>query len=401
MPTVGDVDLLRTRLAQRFPAAEPFDGIDAVASRLGRPVRVAVIRSDGIGDWILCLSLVDGLLASDAVAEVTLVAPAAYRSLLGRRDGVGFEPFDAATIIAPPAPGGALGKALALSWVGQRRAMAAGSARRGRYDLAVLPRWDTDAGFNARAWALGAGLLIAGHDPALVPGAGPSERAETALLSIRSGDDRPAEHDTARAATLAKALGIPIIPAEGVGLRQFGVTREDRGGRPLVLVHAGSNEPKRRWPVNGWRHVVTALVAKGAEVVLVGGPDDVETNARILAGIEGPVRSTAGSLPLGELPALAARAAVLVSNDSGPAHIACSVGTPVVTVIHHSPAGDPAHRSSPDRFGPWGAPHRVLRPAHSVPPCVGACTRAEAHCIAAVPAEEVAAAALDMLALQR
>ena len=59
---------------------------------------------------------------------------------------------------------------------------------------------------------------------------------------------------------------------------------------------------------------------------------------------------------------------MVVGNDSGPAHIACSVGTPVVTVIHHSLDGDPAHRSSPTRFGPWGVPHRILRPAHSTSP---------------------------------
>jgi ADP-heptose:LPS heptosyltransferase len=92
---------------------------------------------------------------------------------------------------------------------------------------------------------------------------------------------------------------------------------------------------------------------------------------------------------------------VFIGNDSGPAHIACSVGTPVVTVIHHSLDGDPAHRSSPTRFGPWGVPHRVLRPAHSMSPCMGVCTDAEAHCITAVSAEDVTAAALDLLALDR
>jgi hypothetical protein len=399
MVAVGDLDVLRMRLARRFPAAEPAADVAELAARVGHPLRVAIVRPDGIGDWVMSLGLIDGLLASPSVVEVTIVAPGGYRSLLGHRGGVGFEPFAAPTIIAPSRPRGGAGKVIALSRVGQRRAIRAGEAQRGRFDLAVLPRWDTDAGFNARAWALGAGAALAGHDPALVPGAGPREREESTLLTIRAADDRVAAHDTSHSASLAAALGIPVFGPEGVGLRQFGAARVAPGPRPLVVMHAGSNEPRRRWPAERWHEVAAALLAEGAEVVIVGGPEDVETNDRIMAGLHGPISSTAGKLPLGELPALLARASAFVGNDSGPAHLACSVGTPVVTVVHPAPGSDPAHRSSLERFGPWGVPHRIVQPAHSVPPCSGTCGASEAHCIAAIPSGDVIAAVRELLAL--
>jgi len=397
MPTVGQLDSLRVRLASRFEPAEPLAGIAELATRYDRPLSVAIVRSDGIGDWIMSLGIVDGLLASPAVGRLTIVAPGGYRSLLGHRDGVAFEPFEAPTIIAPPSPGGTIGKALALSRFGQRRAIRAGAARHGRFDLAVLPRWDTDAGFNARAWALGAGAVLAGHDPSLVPGAGPREREERALIAIRTSDDRAAAHDTAHAASLAEALGVPVVAPAGAGLRQFGVERGSRS-RPLVLVHAGSNEPRRRWPVERWRDVIVELAATGAEIVLVGGPEDVEVYTRITAGLGVDVRSVAGQMPLGELPELAAQATLLVGNDSGPAHVACSVGTPVVVISNHPVDGDPAYRTSPSRFGPWVEASRLLRPAYPIQPCVGFCSAPEAHCIAAVRADEVVAASIELLA---
>jgi ADP-heptose:LPS heptosyltransferase len=99
-------------------------------------------------------------------------------------------------------------------------------------------------------------------------------------------------------------------------------------------------------------------------------------------------QSLAGRLDVAELAAVLARAPLLVSNNTGPVHLAAAVGTPVVDLYALT---NPQHT-------PWGVPHRVL--SHDVP-CKycykSVCPLGHHDCLRAVAPAAVVTAALDLL----
>jgi ADP-heptose:LPS heptosyltransferase/GT2 family glycosyltransferase len=121
-----------------------------------------------------------------------------------------------------------------------------------------------------------------------------------------------------------------IIAAPGVSLSQPTAT-----GAPLVCVHPTVGNDARQWPVEYFAAVIDRLVeADAARVVLIGAPGDEEVAAAILKQLRRPraVTSLVGKMPLSELPALLAGASLFLGNNSGPKHIAASLGVPTVGV---------------------------------------------------------------------
>jgi ADP-heptose:LPS heptosyltransferase len=92
----------------------------------------------------------------------------------------------------------------------------------------------------------------------------------------------------------------------------------------------------------------------------MGGTDERGEVDQLKALTTVPLVDVAGAVPLGCLPAFLSRASVLLTNDSGPMHIAAAVGTPVVALFGPT---------SGTRTGPYGEGHAVL--THEVPcrPC--------------------------------
>ncbi|MGS2620206.1 glycosyltransferase family 9 protein, partial [Micromonospora sp. LZ34] len=150
-----------------------------------------------------------------------------------------------------------------------------------------------------------------------------------------------------------------------------------------VVVHPGASVPARAAAPQRHAEIVAALVAAGHRVVVTGGPDETELTARV---------ATAGAADLGgrtDLAGLArvlARARCLVVGNTGPAHLAAAVGTPVVSLFAPTvPFG---------QWGPWRVP--TVRLGDATAPCRD--TRA-AHCpvpghpcLSGVDAAEVVAA---------
>jgi ADP-heptose:LPS heptosyltransferase len=123
--------------------------------------------------------------------------------------------------------------------------------------------------------------------------------------------------------------------------------------------------------------------------VFTGGPSERGAIDAIRATMAGaPSSSLAGALDLAELAALIARAPLLVSNNTGPVHVAAAVGTPVVDLYALT---NPQHT-------PWGVPHRVLN--HDVP-CKycykSVCPEGHHDCLRLVRPEEVVHAAFELL----
>jgi ADP-heptose:LPS heptosyltransferase len=147
----------------------------------------------------------------------------------------------------------------------------------------------------------------------------------------------PAEHEVLRWCRLVRAAGgecgpedlrlVPLDPAAGRG--------------PHVVVHPGAASGSRRWPPERWGRVAAALSAAGIEVVLTGGDAERELCARVRAEAErhGAHRlsDTAGRLDLPALADVVGSARLLVSGDTGVAHLATALGTPSVTLFGPTP----------------------------------------------------------------
>jgi lipopolysaccharide heptosyltransferase II len=157
----------------------------------------------------------------------------------------------------------------------------------------------------------------------------------------------------------------------------------------MVVCHAGASAPSRRYRAEGFAMVARGLTKRLArQVVFTGRGGEVGLVASIQAMAGVPTWSLVDRLDVGELAALIERASLLVANNTGPAHIAAAVGTPVVDLYALT---NPQHT-------PWAVPSRVL--SHDVPcgPCYrSVCPEGHHDCLRLVEPAAVVQAAADLL----
>lgn len=156
---------------------------------------------------------------------------------------------------------------------------------------------------------------------------------------------------------------------------------------PRVVLHVGAGTPAKTWPAEHWRELLgRIIVGHGAGVVLVGGRQDRVIAQGILGGRSWPgVADWTGRLSVMELAALLERADVLVGADSGPAHLAAAVGTPVVVLFSGT--------NLPRQWQPCGEQVTVIRHRVDCSPCHRErCPRAGHPCMRLLRPQQVAAA---------
>ena len=165
--------------------------------------------------------------------------------------------------------------------------------------------------------------------------------------------------ETERALSLAAAAGFPLPPEDDPALRvrPLDVPRAVADLPPgYVVVHPGTSVASRACPPERCAEIVEALVAAGHRVVVTGGPNERELTARVAGRV---AVDLGGMTSLAGLAAVLARAAAVVVGNTGPAHLAAAVGTPVISLFAPTVS-----------FGQWG-PYRVpwVRLGDPVAPC--------------------------------
>ncbi|MEJ2297193.1 MAG: glycosyltransferase family 9 protein [Woeseiaceae bacterium] len=125
--------------------------------------------------------------------------------------------------------------------------------------------------------------------------------------------------------------------------------RYRQNGRPLVVISPCSSQRARNfrnWRVENFAAVIAHLESRyRARVVVTGGPSELEARyGRELAAASGATTSLVGRSTLKQLAALIAAADVVICPDSGPAHMATALGTPVIGLYA---------TSNPERTGPY------------------------------------------------
>ena len=163
-----------------------------------------------------------------------------------------------------------------------------------------VPAWPEEpAGATAVGWAHpGAGDAAPAPDPGVVRAAG-----------MRPEGKRPADKPSASADALLSA------------------------GRPLVVLQPGSTDPRRCWPAASFAAVGDALAAVGTQLAVNGTAAEAPLVRRVIDLMVYPAIDLSGKLDLGGLCGLIERAACVVSNDTGPLHLALAIGTPAVGIF--------------------------------------------------------------------
>jgi heptosyltransferase-2 len=189
-----------------------------------------------------------------------------------------------------------------------------------------------------------------------------------ALLTDRVPEPQPrhAVHEAERFAALARHLGAELHRARDTCLAA-GTSLKARAEqllpppRQLVALAAGSaNTPAKRWPPDRWAALARAARERwGAEPVLLGSAADRTVNTEIAAAAGAPVTDLSGS-SLTDLAAALLRCRVVVSNDSGAAHLAAAIGRP--TVVLFGP-------TNPERTAPTGEHVHVVAAPCFCRPC--------------------------------
>ena len=163
-----------------------------------------------------------------------------------------------------------------------------------------------------------------------------------------------------RALSLAAAAGFPLPPWDEPVLRLRALQPRRVAGAPMeagyVVVHPGSSVEARACPPELCAEIVAALARAGHRVVVTGGPGEGELCVRVAADV---AVNLGEQTSLADFAAILARARCLVVGNSGPAHLAAAVGTPVVSLFAPTVS-----------FGQWG-PYRVptVRLGDAAAPC--------------------------------
>jgi ADP-heptose:LPS heptosyltransferase len=344
--------------------------------------KLAVLRANAIGDYLVSLPAIEALRTAYPTAELVLLGAGWHAGFLAGRPG----PVDRCLAVPPtvgvrddrpPAPAAEVDGFFARM-------------RAERFDLAVQLQ---GGGCHSNPFVRRLGARVTA-----------GSRAADAPPLDRTVPYARHQHEIHRFLEVVGLVGAAPVTMEP----RLEVTADDRAEaaaalaadeRPLVVLHPGAADPRRRWPVERLAMVGGELARKGARLAVVGTASERGLVDRLLAGLDGDAADLAGRLGLGGLAGLLERATLLVGNDSGPRHLAAAVGTATVAVYWGVHLGS---------YGPlYRARHRTPTSWRLHCPVCGAnglqedCRSShEASFVADVTVDEVLAEALDLLATE-
>ncbi len=215
------------------------------------------------------------------------------------------------------------------------------------FDAAVvaLPRWR----IVWALWRAGVPLRI-----------GPVSKMYSILLNKRVWQHRSEgrKHEADYNLELLEAFGIPptrkpttFVLTEDEKRTAKKVLESHRLSfkKPIVILHPGSGGSSARWPLSHFMQLGDQLQLDGCDVVVTGGPGEDYQYIMIDNMHRIPVFIAAGSVTVRELAAIFSCADLVVTNSTGPLHVAVALGVPTVSIFSPIPTCHPV------RWGPYPA----------------------------------------------
>jgi lipopolysaccharide heptosyltransferase I len=345
------------------------------------PARILIVRLSALGDIVHAVPVLSALRRHDPAVEIDWLVEEAYAPVLSLVQGLRQHVIVRARVV-PPAQSAVLFR----GGVGYLKALA--FLRRQRYDIAL----DLQGLVKSAVWArLSGARRVVGFAPAHL------RESQAAWLYTETVTPPEAPHVIRKNLAVAAHLGAPTLPFELAldpgsrpDLGRF--IEEAIGPARYAVLNPGAAWPNKRWPPQRFGALAAALLHRyGLVSFITWGPAE-----RALA--EGIVQASSGAARLApptdiaDLAALVGGAALVVSGDTGPLHIAAAMGAPIVGL--YGPTW-------PERNGPWDPDDEVISRAgqcrcHHKRQCL-----IGAPCINDITLDEVLAAADRRLQKER
>lgn len=200
------------------------------------------------------------------------------------------------------------------------------------------------------------------------------------------------KHELEYTLDVLRKLGIPIVskqtyfPLSDIKrqeienlLKVHGLGQKDR----LVVLHPSASCPSKRWPEESFSRLAAMLKQSfDCKIAIITAQGQEGCAAAIVE--ENEVIDLRGKLTISQIAALLSRAALFISNDSGPVHIAASLKVPVISIFGRNNPG-----LSPQRWKPLGERSYVLHKPLDCNPCLAHNCKKQFLCLQAITPEDV------------
>lgn len=297
--------------------------------------KIAVLRANAIGDFIFTLPALDALRSAYPRAEIVLLGLDWHADFLRNRPG----PVDR-VVVVPPMQGVYLWE---VEEDPQEIERFYADMKSEKFDLAL----------QLHGGGRYSNRLVSSLEARLTAGAKTSDAVEL---------DRWIPYNYFHLEPLRYLEIVSLVGAQPVRLApHLEVTPDDLAEsfqalagdeRPIVAVHTGAGDERRRWPTEKFAVVADALARAGARVVIIGTDREADLVQTVVDCMSEKVENLCDRLSLGGLAGLLSRCQVMVSNDSGPLHVAQAVGTSSVGIywcgnmINAGPVTTARHRTA-------------------------------------------------------
>lgn len=191
----------------------------------------------------------------------------------------------------------------------------------------------------------------------------------------------------------ARALYMPTNDASERKIEEILKENGVRDSDILTAIHPGASCASKRWSIANFADVANGLIEKyGVRVAVISGSNDKHFGDKLASLIKKGCINLSGKTGIGDIASLLRRARLFISNDSGPVHVGCAVGVPVIAIFGRSDRG-----LSPERWGPSGRRDVVLHKNVGCEICYAHNCRLAFKCLDSITPAEVLDAAGKIL----
>lgn len=301
--------------------------------------KILVVRTDRIGDVVLTLPAINAIRRAYPKAQITMLVTSVTRELVDEYHGLDVVMIDD----RQDQHKGFFGWLKLVTQI-----------RKEKFDCAII--YHTKRRTNVTCFLAGIPRRI-----------GFQNKKFGFLLNEPIEDARPsgAQHEAQYCLDVLKSLNInstdtsinlPVSERSIQWADELWQKEGLNGGMPTIALHPGASDPSKQWPEYRFSELIQALGEKyQARVMVIGSLDIANTAKEICEKAGAHALDYSGRTTLGQLCALLKKCKLLISNDSGPVHVASGVGTPVVSIFTRNQPG-----INPERWAPLESRSQVV-----------------------------------------